>query len=240
LIIYSVDLKLQTVTLFLFSPNKKPFPFTMASFKNVRLSPAITITNEPVRRQYQNEPSPFAVQLMADIEHSNMSISLSIGLKLTMVQAMQIWIFQLAFIISIEWRILAVNSSDEEEDVEDHYDSDNGLTPEEREYRRQRDEQDAAHNADRTPARRAEIRENNRRRHQQRRAARAADDILPIYERRDNTIPDYDDETASRRSTPIPLTGNETWGDLNDATIITRLTVQQRADALALALVDSY
>jgi hypothetical protein len=153
---------------------------------------------------------------------------------------MQIWIFQLAFVISIEWRILANNSSDEEEDAEDHYDSDNGLTPEEREYRRQRDEQDASHNADRTPARRAEIRENNRRRHQERRAARAADDILPIYERHDNNIPDYNDETASRRSTSIPLTGNETWGDLNDTATITRLTIQQRADALALALVDSY
>jgi hypothetical protein len=39
---------------------------------------------------------------------------------------------------------------------------------------------------------------------------------------------------------PIPLTGNETWGDLNDATTITRLNVQQRADTLELALVDSY
>jgi hypothetical protein len=36
------------------------------------------------------------------------------------------------------------------------------------------------------------------------------------------------------------LIGNETWGDLNDTTTITGLTVQQRADALELALVDSY
>jgi hypothetical protein len=50
---------------------------------------------------------------------------------------MLIWKFQLAFIISIEWRVLSVNSSDEEEEeVEDHYNSDNGLSPEEREYRR--------------------------------------------------------------------------------------------------------
>jgi hypothetical protein len=212
----------------------------MASFKNIRLSPAITIANEPVRRQYQDEPSPLAAQPVAEIEHTGRGVSLTIGLKLTMVQAMQIWIFQLALIISIEWRILSDNNSDEEEEAEDHYDSDNGLTPEEREYRRQREEQDATRNADRMPARRAEIRENNRQRHQERRAARAADDILPIYERCDDNIPDYDDETASRRSTPIPLTGNETWGDLNDATTITGLTVQQRVDALALALVDSY
>jgi hypothetical protein len=54
---------------------------------------------------------------VAEIEHSNRGVSLSIGLRLTMVQAMQIWIFQLAFVISIEWRILSDNSSDEEEDA---------------------------------------------------------------------------------------------------------------------------
>jgi hypothetical protein len=122
--------------------------------------------------------------------------------------------------------------------VEDHYDSDNGLSPEEREYRRQRDEQDAAHNM---PAHRAEVRENNHCYLQERRRQREANEILPIYKRYDdNTPPDYDDETASRRSTPIPLTGNKTWGDLNDTTTITGLMVQQRAEALELALVDSY
>jgi hypothetical protein len=212
----------------------------MASFKNIRLSPAIYIAREPVQRQFQEEPSPFSVRPMAGLDHWEQGLSLSIGLKFTMVQAMQIWIFQLALVISIEWRILSINSSDEGE-AEDHYNSDNSLSPEEREYRRQRDEQDAAHSTNRTPARRAEIRQNNCRHHQERRAARSANDILPIYERHDNnTPPDYDDETTSRRSTPIPLTGNETWGDLNDVTTITGLTVQQRADALELALVDSY
>jgi hypothetical protein len=151
---------------------------------------------------------------------------------------MQIWIFQLAFVISIEWRILPVNSSNEEEEVEDHNDSD-GLTAEEREYRRQREEQEATLNANRMSARRAEICQNNRHHPQQRRAARAANEILPIYKRHDNiTPPDYNDETTSRRS--IPLTGNKTWGDLNDTATITGLTVQQRVDALELALVDSY
>jgi hypothetical protein len=77
---------------------------------------------------------------MAGLDHWESGVSLNIGLKFTVVQAMQIWIFQLALVISIEWRILSVNSSDEGEEVEDHYDSDNGLTQEEREYRRQRDE----------------------------------------------------------------------------------------------------
>jgi hypothetical protein len=36
------------------------------------------------------------------------------------------------------------------------------------------------------------------------------------------------------------LTGDETWGDLTDAVITAGLTIQQRADALELALVDSY
>jgi hypothetical protein len=175
---------------------------------------------------------------MARLDHWERGVSLNIGLKFTLVQAIQIWIFQLAFVISIEWRVLSANSSNEEENVEDHYDSDNGLSPEEREYRRQRDEQDTTHN---TPARRAEVRQNNHRRLQERRAARAADEILPIYKRHDNnTPPDYDDETTSRRSTPIPLTGNKTWGDLNDIATITGLTVQQRVEVLELALVDSY
>jgi hypothetical protein len=56
----------------------------MASFKNVRLSPAITIANEPVRRQYQEEPTPLTIQLIAEIQHTNRGVSLSIGLKLTM------------------------------------------------------------------------------------------------------------------------------------------------------------
>jgi hypothetical protein len=106
-----------------------------------------------------------------------------------MVQAMHIWIFQLAFVISIKWRILSVNSSDKEEEVEDHNNSDNGLTPEEREYRRQREEQEATLNANRMSARRAEIHQNNRCCHQQQRAARIADEILPIYKRHDNNTP---------------------------------------------------
>jgi hypothetical protein len=151
---------------------------------------------------------------------------------------MLIWTFQLAFTISIKWRVLSENSSNEEEDAEDHYDSDNGLTPEEREYRRRRDEQDTLHN---TPANRAEVRENNCHRFQERRRQREADEILPVYERHDNnTPPNYDDETISRRSTPIPLTGNKTWGDLTDTVIVAELTIQQRVDALELALVDSY
>jgi hypothetical protein len=78
---------------------------------------------------------------------------------------MLMWMFQLAFMISIEWRRLSNNSSDDE-DAEDHYDSDNGLSLEEREYRRQRDEQDTLHNM---PANRAEVRENNRHHLQERR-----------------------------------------------------------------------
>jgi hypothetical protein len=108
---------------------------------------------------------------------------------------MLIWKFQLAFTISIEWRVLSVNSSNEE-DAEDHYDSDNGLSPEEREYRRPRDEQDALHNM---PANRAAVRENNCCHLQERRQQREADEILPVYERHDNnnTPPNYDDETTS-------------------------------------------
>jgi hypothetical protein len=177
---------------------------------------------------------------VADVNHDNRRVSLHLGLAIILVQAMLIWKFQLAFTISIKWRILSVNSSDEEEEeAEDRYDSDNGLSQEEREYRRQRDEQDALNNM---PANRAEVRENNRRRFQERRRQREADEILPIYERHDNnnTSPNYDDEVASRRSTPIPLTGNETWGDLTDAVITASLTIQQRADTLELALVDSY
>jgi hypothetical protein len=87
---------------------------------------------------------------------------LSLGLKFMLAQAMQIWTFQLALVISINWRVLSANSSDEEEEnAEDHYNSDNTLTPEEREYRRQRDAQDATLNANRTPAQRAEIHQNN-------------------------------------------------------------------------------
>jgi hypothetical protein len=130
----------------------------MAQFQSVRLSPAVYIANELVRRQFVEPPSPLAVHPVAEMDVQNRGLMLSIGLRFRVVQAMQIWIFQLAFIISIQWRILLVNSSDEEEEAEDHYDSDNGLTPEEREYRRQRDTQDAAHNANRTSARRAEIR----------------------------------------------------------------------------------
>jgi hypothetical protein len=135
--------------------------------------------------------------------------------------------------------VLSVNSSDEEEEeAEDHYDSDNGLTLEEREYRRQRDKQDTLNNM---PANRVEVRENNHHHFQERRQQREADDILPIYERHDNnTPPNYDDEMTSRRSTPIPLTGNETWGDLTNTVITTGLTIQQRADVLEIALVDSY
>jgi hypothetical protein len=96
---------------------------------------------------------------MANIDSHNRGVSLHLGLTIILVQAMLIWKFQLAFIISIEWRVLSVNSSDDEEEAEDHYDSDNSLSPEEREYRRQRDEQDALHNM---PANRAEVRENNR------------------------------------------------------------------------------
>jgi hypothetical protein len=210
----------------------------MASFKNIWLSPAIYIAKEPVQRQFLEEPTPFSVQPVAGLTHWNRGVTLSLRLKFTLVQAMQIWIFQLAFMISIKWRILSANNSDEEEEAEDHYDSDNGLSPEEREYRRQRDEQDAIHNM---PAHRVEVWENNRRCLQERRRQREADEILPIYERHDNnTPPDYNDETTSWRSTPIPLTGNETWGDLNDTTTINGLTVQQRADALELVLVDSY
>jgi hypothetical protein len=137
---------------------------------------------------------------------------------------MLIWTFQLAFTISIKWRVLSVNSNDEKEDAEDHYDSDNGLSPEEREYRRQRDEQDTLHNM---PANRAAVRENNRHCFQERRRQREADEILPVYERHDNnnTPPNYDDKTTSRRSTPIPLTGNKTWGDLTDAIIAAKLTI---------------
>jgi hypothetical protein len=211
----------------------------MATFNNVQLSPAISIAREPVRRQFQEEPSPITIRPMANIDNWERGVSLHIGLKFILVQAMMIWTFQLAFTISIEWRVLSVNSSNDEEEAEDHYDSDNGLSLEEREYRRQRDEQDTLHN---TPANRAAVRENNCRRFQERRRQREAEEILPVYKRHDNnnTPSNYDDETTSRRSTPIPLTGNETWGDLNDAATITRLMVQQRADALALALVDSY
>jgi hypothetical protein len=100
------------------------------------------------------------------------------------------WIFQLALVISISWRMTpAHNSNEDEEDMEDHYDSDNGLTPEEREYRRQRDEHNATLNANRTPARRAEICQNNCRCLQERRRQREADEILPIYERHDNNTP---------------------------------------------------
>jgi hypothetical protein len=195
----------------------------MASFNNVRLSPTIYIAREPVQRQSQEEPSPIMVRPMADINHWERGVSLSIGLKIILVQAMLVWMFQLAFTISIKWRILSVNSSNEEENAEDQYDSDDGLTPEEREYRRQRDEQDALQN---TPANRAEVRENNRCCFQERRQQREADEILPIYERHDNnTPPNYNDETTSRRSTPIPLTGNETWGDLTDAIIVAKLMI---------------
>jgi hypothetical protein len=170
----------------------------MASFKNVQLSPAIYIAKEPVQRQFHEEPAPLSIRPMAGLDHWDRGVSLNIGLKFTVVQAMQIWIFQLAFIISIERRILSVNSSDEEEEVEDHHNSDNGLSPKEGEYRRQREEQEATHNANQTTARRAEIRQNNCHQHQERRAARTAKEILPIYERRDNnTPPNYDDETAS-------------------------------------------
>jgi hypothetical protein len=139
---------------------------------------------------FLEEPAPFSVQPVAGLTHWNRGVTLSLRLKFIVVQAMQIWIFQLAFIISIEWRILSAdNSNTQEEDVEDHYDSDNGLSPEEREYRRQRDKQDAAH--------RAEVRENNRCHLQERRRQREADEILPIYERHDNnTPPDYDDNTS--------------------------------------------
>jgi hypothetical protein len=143
--------------------------------------------------------------------------------------------FQLALVISIHWQ------EQNTEDTEDHYDSDNRLTLEEREYRRQWDTQDATYNAERMPARRAEIYQNNCYYHRERqeRRERVADVILPIYKRYNTTPPDYD-STTSRRSTPIPLTGNETWGDLIDTIQIARLNIQQRADALELALVDSY
>jgi hypothetical protein len=101
----------------------------MAEFNNVRLSPTIYITREPVRRQFQEEPMPITIRPVADIDHWERGVSLHIGLKFTLVQAMLIWMFQLAFTISIEWRVLSVNSSNEEEDMEDHYDSDNSLTP---------------------------------------------------------------------------------------------------------------
>jgi hypothetical protein len=124
---------------------------------------------------------------VVEITHRNRGVTLNLRLKILMVQAMQIWIFQLTFVISIEWRILSANNSNaEEENAEDHYDSDNGLSPEEREYRRQRDEQDAVHNI---PAHRAEVQENNRHRLQERRRQREADEILPIYKRHDNNTP---------------------------------------------------
>jgi hypothetical protein len=166
LIIYSFDSKLQTITLFLFSP-KPPYPLTIASFKSVRLSPAVSITREPVQRQFHEEPTPLTIRPMANVNRHNQGVSLQLGLTIILVQAMLIWKFQLAFVISIEWRTLSVNSSDEEEeDAEDHHDGDNGLSPEEREYRRQRDEQEALRN---TPANRVEVRENNRCRFQERR-----------------------------------------------------------------------
>jgi hypothetical protein len=141
------------------------------------------------------------------------------------------WILQIALIISIKW-------VQREEDGRDHYDSDNSLSYEEREYRRQRDEQDAINNAPLIQARRAANRRNNQR--QRRRPAPEADEIIPIYQRHDNNSPPDYDSSQSGQSTPIQITGTETWEDFTNAAHVAGLNIRQRVDALELMLVDSY